>query len=184
MGGIVALELWRQAPERVTHLALINTNPHAEATGRQVQRTQEIEFVMQGNLRRHVIDGMMPGYQPLGRRTDGALEELVITMAMDLGPEAFRRQALAVRDRPDSVAMLGTIGIPTLVLCGREDRLCPVAYHTLLAESIPQADLVVLAGCGHLSPIERSEAVTAGLRGLLMRVQSASQHQRQGTLDR
>lgn len=81
----------------------------------------------------------------------------------------FRSQSLAFSDRCDSVDALFTIDCPSLVLCDREDRLCPVAYHAVMANAIPQADLVVLADCGHLSRMEAPDAVAAAIERLLGR---------------
>ena len=84
-------------------------------------------------------------------------------MALDLGPEVFRRQSIALRDRVDSVPTLATIDCPALVLCGDEDTLCPVALHELMAESIAGARLRVVEDCGHLSSLEQPDVVNREL---------------------
>ena len=166
MGGILAFEIWRQAPERVSHLALLDTNPHAESPERQTLRLQQIEEVAAGRLRELAIESLKPLYLAEAHRDYEVLLEQILAMAMDLGPDVFRQQSLALRSRVDSVPTLPTITCPTLVLCGDEDNLCPVAYHELMAREIPEAELLVVANCGHLSSMEQPDAVTEALLNL------------------
>jgi len=167
MGGILAFEIWRQAPERVTHLALLDTNPHAEAADRQAGRLEQIQTALAGGLRELAVESLKPLYLAEAHRNDQALLDTILDMALDLGPEVFRRQSLALRDRVDSVPILKTIDCPALVLCGSEDTLCPVAYHTLMAEQIPDARLEIVEQCGHLSSLEQPGVVTEQIRQLL-----------------
>ncbi len=88
-------------------------------------------------------------------------------MAARVGIEAYRNQQRALMGRADGRDNLGRISCPTLVLCGREDELTPLEVHVEMTDAIPGADFVVLGKCGHLSPMERSEAVTRALRGWL-----------------
>lgn len=169
MGGILAFEIWRQAPERVTHVALLDTNPHAEAPERQSLRLQQIETALTGGLRELAVESLKPLYLAAAHRDDQALLNTILDMALDLGPEVFRRQSLALRDRVDSVPTLPTIDCPTLVLCGDEDSLCPVEYHELMADRIPDARLAVVDNCGHLSSLEQPDIVAQELAALLNR---------------
>ena len=167
MGGILAFEIWRQAPERVTHMALLDTNPHAEVPERKALRPQQIETALAGGLRELAIESLKPLYLARAHRDDDVLLGTILDMALDLGPEVFRKQSLALRDRIDSVPTLETIDCPTLVMCGDEDTLCPVAYHELMADKIPNAELRVIEQCGHLSSLEQPAAVSVGLQQLL-----------------
>ena len=167
MGGILAFEIWRQAPERVTHMALLDTNPHADTPERRSLRVQQIETALAGGLRELAIESLKPLYLAESRRDDAELLNTILDMAMDLGPDVFRRQSLALRDRVDSVPTLSTIDRPTLVICGEEDTLCPLTYHELMAEKIPNARLRVIKDCGHLSPLEQPDVVTHELQQLL-----------------
>ncbi len=167
MGGILAFEIWRQAPERVTHMALLDTNPHAEAAARQSLRLQQIDAALSGGLRELAVDALKPLYLAEAHRDDAALLDGILDMVMDLGPNVFRSQSLALRDRPDSVATLATIDCPALVLCGDEDTLCPIEYHELMAEKIPNAYLRVIENCGHMSTLEQPDIVTRELNQLL-----------------
>lgn len=169
MGGIVAFEMWRQAADRITHLALLDTNPHAEAAERKAQRAAELAKVQAGELRLLVVEEMKPRYLGARQRDNVLLRELVTSMALDLGPAVYQRQAIALRDRCDSTPTLASITVPTLVLCGKQDDLCPPRYHELMAQHIVPADLVMLAESGHLPPLEQPEATAQELLRWLAR---------------
>lgn len=169
MGGIVAFEMWRQAPERISHLALLDTNSAAELPERQERRRAEIEAAHAGGLREMMIEEFKPIYLGARSKRDAGLLDLILDMALALGPEVFERQSRALRDRPDSRPTLATITCPSIVICGREDTLCPVSYHEIIAAAIPGAELVVLDDCGHMSPLERPGAVTRLLEELMRR---------------
>lgn len=166
MGGILAFEIWRQAPNRVTHLALLDTNPHAESPERQTLRLQQIAEAASGRLRELAIESLKPLYLAQAHREDDKLLGTILDMAMGLGADVFGTQSLALRGRIDSVPTLASISCPALVLCGDEDTLCPVAYHELMAAEIPNARLQVIENCGHLSSLEQPRAVTSALNKL------------------
>jgi pimeloyl-ACP methyl ester carboxylesterase len=90
-----------------------------------------------------------------------------MTMTERVGRDAFLRGQTAIIGRPDSRPGLSRIGCPTLVLCGREDQATPVELHREIAADIPNARLVIVPECGHLSPLERPEAVNAAFRAWL-----------------
>jgi len=169
MGGILAFEIWRQAPQRVSHLALIDTNPFADSPERQSLRLEQIEQVLAGGLRGLAIDSLKPMYLAESNRDDEELLNIILDMAMDLGPEVFRLQSLALRDRPDSVDTLTDIDCPVAVICGAEDTLCPVSYHEYMADRIDDAKLIVIEDCGHLASMEKPEIVSNELRALFAR---------------
>ncbi len=163
MGGILAFEIWRQAPHRVTHVALLDTNPHPDEPDRKAVRYEQIAAAASGQLRQLAIESLKPLYVAEKNRDNEALLGTVLDMALDLGPAVFGRQSLAVMNRPDSVPTLPTITCPATVICGREDVICPVRFHELMAQQIPGANLVVIDECGHLSSMEEPEAVTREL---------------------
>ncbi|MEP4558948.1 alpha/beta fold hydrolase [Cobetia amphilecti] len=169
MGGILALSMLRQAPQRVERLALLNTNPFAEAPERQAQRRGDIEQAATMGIARYAREVLAPLYPAEGASGDPVHAELVVAMAERAGLETFRRQALALRDRPDGSAGLAAITQPTLVLCGDGDRLCPPERHTYLAEHIPDADLMILEGVGHLSTLQAPAVVSQSLANWLTR---------------
>ena len=167
MGGIVALEMWRQAPERIERLALLDSNFRADASERQVLRNDQIERVRGGALEAVLRDELKPNYLAHCHKNDTALLDRVLRMGLELGPEVFIRQSEALRDRPDSTATLSTITCPTLVLCGDEDELCPVSLHREMAAAIRNAELCIIDSCGHLSTMEQPGAVTETLHNWL-----------------
>jgi pimeloyl-ACP methyl ester carboxylesterase len=169
MGGIVAFEIWRQAPERVNRLALLDTNAAGETADRQCIRDKQIKRVKTGGLENIMRDEMKPRYLAQSSLEKSGLLDSVLAMAMELGPEVFIRQSIALRNRPDSTDTLPTIDCPVLVMCGEADTLCPVEYHEDMAGAIPEADLVIIPQCGHLSTMEQPDQVSAAMLNWLVR---------------
>lgn len=164
MGGIIALEIWRQASHRITHMALLDTNARAEKPERQILRQGEIDRAKNGNLRELVINELKPNYLAEANKRNHNVLNTVLGMALSLGVDVFENQSLALRDRPDSSETLATINCPALVLCGIEDQLCPLEYHQFMANEIPDAKLQILEECGHLSTLEQPEKVSQAMR--------------------
>ncbi|MEM7692083.1 MAG: alpha/beta fold hydrolase [Pseudomonadota bacterium] len=164
MGGIVAFEILRQAPERVLRLALLDTNYRADAPERRAVREQQIEQVRSGGLARVLREELKPNYLASAHRSNGELLDQVLAMGLDLGVETFVAQSLALRDRQDSTDTLASIHCSTLVLCGKEDSLCPVELHAHMAAQIKKARLIVVPDCGHLSPMEQPALVNRELK--------------------
>ncbi len=162
MGGIVAMEVIRQAPERISHLALLDTNPRAELPEVAARRAPQIEAVKAGNLRTVMGDQMMSNYLTEGPNVDAILD-ICMAMAEDVGPETFVTQSLALRDRPDQLDTLCGVTVPTLILCGRDDRLCPLERHDLMHDLIPDATLSVIDRAGHLPTLENPDDTNKAL---------------------
>ena len=169
MGGILAFEIWRQAPERVTHLALLDTNPHPDEPSRKSIRFEQIAAAAAGKLEELAIESLKPLYLAKKNRNDETMLKIILDMALELGPEVFERQSLAIMNRLDSAPTLASISCPTSIICGREDAICPVGFHEFMAQEMPDAKLVVIDDCGHLSTMERPEVVTNELLGLFSR---------------
>lgn len=168
MGGYVCLEIMRQAPGRVRRLALLDTAAIADDAARRKQRQDLITLAETGKFK-----GVTPRLLPLlihpERLEDDPLTEAVMAMAGRVGKAAFLRQQRAILSRVDSRPGLRAIGVPTLVLCGRQDALTPLARHAEMASAIHGARLGVIEDCGHLSSMERPEAATALMRDWLLR---------------
>ena len=163
MGGIVAMELLRRAPDRITRIALIDTNPLAETPVIAAEREPQIVKVRSGRLLEVMRDEIKPNYLAPGpQRAD--VMDLVMDMAETLGPEVFIRQSRALQRRRDQQVVLRKCKVPALVMCGAHDQLCPVKRHTFMAELIPYAELVVLENAGHLPTLETPAEATAALR--------------------
>ena len=116
-----------------------------------------------------VSNSLIPLFVHPSRVADAALVAIIRTMARNVGKHAFLRQERAIIGRADSRPLLGSIACPTLVLCGREDALTPLAAHEDMAHAIPGAVLEVVERCGHLSTLERPTEVNAALARWLAR---------------
>lgn len=163
MGGILAMEVARLAPERVIGLALMDTNPLAELEAVKAKRGPQIDKVKAGGLRDVMRDQMIPNYLAEGSDAT-ALEPLCEEMALALGNDVFVNQSIALRDRPDQTDTLKAYTAPALVLCGEEDRLCPIERHTLMHDLLPNSTLNILPNAGHLPTLEQPEATTEALK--------------------
>jgi pimeloyl-ACP methyl ester carboxylesterase len=163
MGGIVAMEILRRAPQRVTRIALMDTNPLAETPQVAASREPQIVAAKAGRMLEVIREEMKPRYlAPEGQQAE--VLDLVVDMARALGPEVFVRQSRALQRRPDQQTTLRKCKVPTLVLCGVHDALCPVKRHEFMAELIPNATLRVLENAGHLPTLEQPDETTAALR--------------------
>lgn len=162
MGGILAMEILRQAPDRVARLALLDTNPCAEADAVRRRRAPQMEAARNGRLREVMRDEMKPNYLVDSPRKQGILD-LCMDMALDLGPEVFLNQSIALRDRRDQQETLRGYSGPSLVLCGRHDALCPVGRHELMHGLLANSRLEIVENAGHLPTLEDPETTTAAL---------------------
>ena len=162
MGGIVAMEVLRQAPERVARLALLDTNPLAEAEAVKARRAPQMEAAKAGRLREVMRDEMKPNYLVDSPRKLAILD-LCMDMAEALGPQVFVNQSIALRDRPDQTETLRGFRGPALVLCGRHDTLCPVERHELMHDLLENSRLEIVENAGHLTTLEQPEITTAAL---------------------
>lgn len=160
MGGIVAMEVLRQAPDRVARLALMDTNPLAEAPEVQAGRAAQIARAEAGELLPMMRDTFLPRYTA---QPDPAIAATCLHMAELLGPEIFARQSRALRDRRDQCDTLRGYGGPALILTGAEDQLCPRDRHDLMARLLPRATYRIIEGAGHLPTLERPTETTEAL---------------------
>ena len=163
MGGILAMEVLAQAPDRVERLALLDTNPRAELPEVQANRASQIAKALAGGLRSVIRDEMKPNYLA-GGPGKKAILDLCLNMALSLGPEIFVGQSLALRNRVDRQDALASFKGPALVLMGADDRICPRDRHELMHELMPQSRLVIVDGAGHLPTLERPVETTVALR--------------------
>jgi len=168
MGGYVAQEIMRQASHRVGRLALLDTSARADTDEQHARRRGLIELVGKGHFK-GVTPQLLPQLISRDGLSDQTLVDAVIGMAERVGRDAFLRQQTAIMARPDGRADLKRIACPTLVLCGRDDALTPPALHEEMAAMIQGAELVVAPACGHLSTLERPDAVNEALRRWLGR---------------
>ncbi len=162
MGGIVAMEVLRQAPDRIDRIALLDTNPLAEIDTVKAKRVRQMRAVQNGELATVVREEMIPNYLSSGPQNKKILA-LCMEMALDFGPHVFLAQSRALMERADQIETLRQANLPALVLCGKDDKLCPVSRHELMANQIPGAQLEVVYGAGHLPTLEQPEITNAAL---------------------
>ena len=168
MGGYVAQAIAALAPDRIAGLALLDTNAHADAPEATAKRRAQIarsETDFDG-----VLDDMFPGLVAPAHAGDARLATAWKAQAHRLGRDSFVRQQTAIIGRVDRMEMLRGLRLPALVLCGAEDQLTPPDKHRAMADALPDAELVIVDGAGHLSPMEKPAEVTAALARWLARL--------------
>lgn len=162
MGGILAMEVLRQAPDRVARLALLDTNPRAELDEVKAKRGPQMQAVENGGLRDVMTGQMIPLY--LADKSDPkGLHQICEDMAMDLGGQVFLNQSKALRDRPSQIETLRAYKGPSLVLCGRHDVLCPLDRHEQMHALLDNSRYEIVEEAGHLTTLEQPEQVNAAL---------------------
>lgn len=160
MGGYVAFEILRRAPERVERVAFLDTQARPDTEEARQRRRDLIALARRGRFK-----GVTPRLLPSLLHPDHlqALAATVTAMAERVGQDAFVRQQTAIMGRPDSRPGLGAIAVPTLVLCGDADALTPPALAQEIADGIPGAELVVVEPSGHLATLEQPAAVNRAM---------------------
>ena len=162
MGGYIAFAMLRLAPERIARLALLDTSARPDTAEQSAGREKFIAMAEAGKLG-DVVDTLTPRFLHRSHHNNETLKRVVRDMATDTGPEAFVRQQKAIRSRPDSRPLLASIRCPSLVLVGDGDELTPPELSKEICTGISGARLVVVPECGHLSTIEKPDAVNAAL---------------------
>lgn len=172
MGGIIAMEVLRQASERVERIALLDTNPLAEKDNVKQKRGPQMKAVQEGGLARIMRDEMIPNYlaDPVKNKQ---IAELCLAMAVGLGKDVFINQSRALMGRPDQTQTLTTANspapMPALILCGRHDVLCPLARHELMHDLMPHATFEIIEDAGHLPVLEQPEMTNHAIANWLKR---------------
>ena len=162
LGGYVAFEVMRSALPRLERLVLIDTTAVADHPARRDGRRKDIATVQQGGIEALIPELPARWLLPDHAR-DPVLVKLMADMARSVGARGQFNQQTAMLARPDSHADLARMRAPTLVMCGRQDPVTPLADHEAMAACVPGAQLTVIEDCGHLSTIEQPETVTAEL---------------------
>jgi pimeloyl-ACP methyl ester carboxylesterase len=169
-GGIVALEIVRQTPQRVSRLALLDANPggntprHIEDFEAQIRQAE----AGSEDFLKLTTEFFYPQMAHPARLADAALRDEVIAMALAVGPAAFVRQNQALKKRSPRWQDLPQISCPALILGGRQDTVCPPAIQAEMAALIPGARLAIIEECGHLSTLEQPQRVTEALKEWLL----------------
>ena len=168
MGGYIALEIMRQAPQRVLRLALLDTSARPD-TAQQTARRKELIAMAQDGRFGDVISALIPNFIHPARHGDKELVTILESMALETGVDAFVRQQNAIMNRVDSRPGLGAISCPVDIIVGAQDALTPPELAREMASAIPGARLHEIADCGHIATLERAEQVNAILRDWLVR---------------
>lgn len=159
MGGYVALEVMRQAPQRVTHLVLVDTTARPDTPEQTRRRRGLIELAKRGDFK-GVTPRLLPMLIAPHRLDDKPLTQTITDMAQRVGRDAFLKQQTAILGRVDSRPFLQNIKVPVTIICGEADAITPPDHAHEMAELIgSQARTHILKNCGHLAPMEKPEAV-------------------------
>ncbi len=162
LGGYAAFEVIRRELSRLERLVLIDTTAVADHPARREGRHKDIATVQHGGIEALIPE--LPSRWLLRAHVgDPALVQLMADMARSVGARGQFNQQTAMLGRPDSHRDLARVRVPTLVMCGRQDPVTPLADHEAMAACVPGSQLSVIEDCGHLSTIEQPEAVTAQL---------------------
>jgi len=173
MGGMLAMEVARQAPARIRGLALLGTSARPEDAATRALREAAIVLFEQGRMA-EVLLANLPLAFDASRSADAVLQQAYLAMIERAGAAQLVTQNRAVIARPDALAHLGRLRCPVLVLCGENDQLTPPERSRELAAAIPGAKLALLPQCGHMLTMEQPEAVNAQLLDWLGRVAPAT----------
>ncbi len=170
LGGRIALEVMRRAPQRVERLALLDTGWRPRAAGEAGEHERAQREALVALARREGMRAMGMQWAPgmlHPRCLGGPVHEAVLAMVANQSVERFAAQQAALLARPDASEVLASIGCPTLVLCGRQDLWSPLVRHEEMATRIAGARLAVVDDCGHMSPMEQPAAVATALAAWL-----------------
>jgi pimeloyl-ACP methyl ester carboxylesterase len=180
MGGILALEVFRQAPQRVAALALLGSSARPDTPEMITLRSAAVLEFEQGRMDAVLRANVPFAFHP-SRQGDVALVSDYFDMVHRAGAAQLVRQNRAIMARPDSRPLLRRLQCPVLVVCGDADALTPPECSREVVAAVPQAELHVLPACGHLLTWEQPEAVNALLRDWLARLEPGPAPGRQAT---
>jgi len=158
MGGFIAFEVMRRAPDRIAKLVLISTLASADGSAQTARRQGYIDLVESGQFEQ-VVEERIPILFPEDKRNDARLLGIARQMAADTGAATFLAQQRAIMARIDSRPRLSEIAVPTLLIWGEKDGITSRAHHDEILDAIPGARLEVIAGAGHLPTVEAPELV-------------------------
>jgi pimeloyl-ACP methyl ester carboxylesterase len=169
MGGRVALEVWRQAPERVERFAIFSTGVHGLRPGEPDKRAELLDIGRTQGFEA-LIEAWLPPMIGPDQRDNAPLVETMWQMCRDMGFDICERQIMALLNRPEVESLLPGIDVPALIGVGRDDSWAPPAQHEEIAAAIPGATLEIFEHCGHMAPVEAPDAFNAALTRWLARV--------------
>ena len=163
-GGIIAFEMWRQAPERITKMILLNTNHQKPSATTRAKQQQFLGMSALGEFREVTTDFLKDAMLHPKHASQPEMREIVLQMALNTGKDAFFNQVKAQLNRPDSTTDLPNIDCPVLIMTGQQDSVCTPKLHEEMAELIPNSTLFLIEECGHLSTLEQPKIVNSLIR--------------------
>ena len=163
MGGIVAMEMYSQEPNRIEKLVLMDTNPKAELEEVKAMRDPQMKAAREGKLVDVMRDEMKPNYLDASDNRESILHTCM-EMAKSMGTEVFMNQSKALQTREDQQSTLRLIDVPVLVICGSNDKLCPVERHELMHSIINDSELKIINNAGHIPTLEQPKETTEVLK--------------------
>ena len=165
MGGRVALEVWRQAPQRVARLALLDTGCGARPAGAAGEAERDKRMALLALARREGVRAMaaqwVQGMVHPARLGDRPLVDAILDMFERRSADIFALQLHALLDRPEAGDALASVDVPLCIGCGAQDSWAPVAQHEAMVALNPRARLEVVADAGHMAPMERPAEMAA-----------------------
>lgn len=174
MGGRVALEVYRQAPERIERLALLDTGYEGVSEGEEERRAVLVNRALRDGIGAIAADWALPMLAP-HRRHDKTLVDQMLAMVNRMSGTIYAGQTRALLGRPDATPVLASITCPTLVLCGQQDGWSPPHRHEVMAAMIPGARLRLIDDCGHMAMMEQPDAILQAMQEWLA-IPAALQH--------
>ena len=168
MGGIVAMEIYSQEPNRIEKLILMDTNPKAELDEVKLKREPQIRDANKGKLLEVMRDEMKPNYLADSENQSSVLN-VCMDMALTLGSDVFTNQSRALQSRADQQNTIQSINIPVLIMCGSEDKLCTVERHEMMHNMISDSELKIINNAGHMPTLEQPEETTEVINEWLMK---------------
>ena len=169
MGGRVALEMWRRAPDRIAGIAIANSGVHPVRPGEAEARYALLALGRSAGDRA-LVDRWLPPMLAPGTRTDGPVYRTLYSMATAAGVDVFAAQIHALLTRPDAEAVLPTLTCPVAIIGAEHDNWSPVAQQEAIAAATPSAALTILANAGHMAPAEAPDAFTRAVADWLARI--------------
>jgi pimeloyl-ACP methyl ester carboxylesterase len=166
MGGIVAMEMCSQEPDRIEKLVIMDSNPKPELEETKLKREPQIRDVISGNLAQVMKEEMKPNYLADSYKQKDILNTCM-EMALTLGPEVFVRQSRALQSRDDQQSTLKDLDIPVLIMCGSDDKLCSLEKHELMHNIINDSKLEVVMDAGHMPTLEQPQKTTEVIKSWL-----------------
>jgi len=163
LGGIAALEMIAQQPHRIERLCLIDTTPRPDPAANAASRRAAVARARSEGMEQFILDAW-PNLVSPGNTADASLRETICAMARDAGPDVLAEQSELAINRADSRPRLADIDVPTLILAGESERVCPLEAHREMADTIPNATLHLIPNAGHFAPLENPAAIAGHIR--------------------